>query len=194
MYILLFWLLITGFRVYLNKFNYKYIDLYMSSFHSTIVPILYYYDRFDDLMYFSQLYFLFDIFIIDDLKYKLHHILTMFAIISVLVDDTNRMLIIGGNYLYYAEYPVILYNYIDYIERNYINYPSYYKPLIITHWILMIYTRAYKIGEIGLYCILNLERNLNYYVMLCVHIIIYAASIHWIFTRGKYVLYFKYKI
>ena len=54
MYILLFWLLITGFRVYLNKFNYKYIDLYMSSFHSTIVPILYYYDRFDDLMYFSQ--------------------------------------------------------------------------------------------------------------------------------------------
>lgn len=186
MYILFFWLLITGYRLYLNKFNYKYIDLYMSTFHSIIVPILYYYDRYDDIIYFSYIYFLFDTFIIDDLKYKFHHILSLCAILSVLYTNTNTMLMIGCNYLYYSEYPVILYNYIDYIERNYINYPSYYKPLVTIHWLLMIYTRAYKIGEIGLYCILNLERNLSYYIMICVHVIIYGASMHWIINRGVY--------
>ena len=186
MYILFFWLLITGYRLYLNKFNYKYIDLYMSTFHSIIVPILYYYDRYDDIIYFSYIYFLFDTFIIDDLKYKFHYILSLCAILSVLYTNTNTMLMIGCNYLYYSEYPVILYNHIDYIERNYINYPSYYKPLVTIHWLLMIYTRAYKIGEIGLYCILNLERNLSYYIMICVHVIIYGASMHWIINRGAY--------
>lgn len=199
----LFWTIAVGFRLYLRQC--KYIDLYMSSIHSTIAPILYYpiLKYKDNLIYdfvqqdynheivkniisFSFFYFLFDTFIVEDIQYKLHHLITLCAFSSSIY--TGKYLMIGAEYLFYAEYPVLLYNYINYMERSNkkYTYPLCYKSLAILHWIAMIHSRVYYIGKIGYNCILYLDKGVCYYILMTVHTIIYTASVDWVCTRYKY--------
>jgi len=203
MYFFLFWVVTVGGRLYLS--HYKYIDLYMSSIHSTLATILYYYivEYSDNLNYdlvkheydndvmknvisFSYFYFIFDTFIVDDIKFKLHHIITLCAFIPTMY--TGKYLMLGAEYLFYAEYPVLLYNYIDYLDRSnrkYI-YPVYYKVLALLHWCMVIHSRLYCLGQISYNCILYLDKSVCFYILMTVHTIIYTASVEWVYSRYKY--------
>ena len=193
MYIILFWVLITGYRIYLNKFDYKYIDLYMSTFHSIGSILLYYNEilyqnNIANIIQFSYLYFLFDAFITSELQYKLHHIITLCGIITTNYYNSNSILLC--KYLFYAEYPVLLYNYVYYIEKEKYDkkFPIYYKSFAILHWILIIHSRVYNMGHIGYEYIKNINDNLYFYSLLTIHSILYLASIDWIIKRGKELL------
>lgn len=204
MYIILFWLFVTGFRLYLNKFDYKHINLYMSTIHGTIAPILY--NKFllyeNDLLYdylnipynideiinvllFSLMYFFFDIFIVENIMFKLHHIIALVALFGTMFCKSNAM--IALEYLFYAEYPIILYNYITYMEIEDINIsnPLYYNCLAVLHWFMMIHSRGYHMARIGYNCFIYLEWDLCFYIISTVNLIIYTESIKWIVYRYK---------
>ena len=146
MYCILFWIFATSHRLYLNKYNYQCIDLYMSTIHSTISPLLYYnvleysnnllydfnkinYDNsyMNSMLLFSFMYFLCDTFIVEEIEYKIHHIVSLSAISAVLYCNINTMA--ACEYLFYAEYPVVLYNYLYYLKKKNVNItsPTYYK-------------------------------------------------------------------
>lgn len=186
MYMLLFWIIISSSRLYLNQ--YKYIDLYMSSVHSMISPILYYNALLDDntsVLTFSLLYFTIDTFIVNEIQYKIHHIVSLCAICTSMYYQTNQLILI--NCLFYAEYPVLLFNYIDYMSRSSMNivYPIYYNILASLHLLMMIHSRVYHLGQIGYNCILYLEHDTCFYIGITVHFIIYSVSLKWVITRCK---------
>ena len=207
MYCILFWIFVTSHRLYLNKYNYQCIDLYMSTIHSTISPLLYYnvleysnnllydfnkinYDNsyMNSMLLFSFMYFLCDTFIVEEIEYKIHHIVSLSAISTVLYYNINTMA--ACEYLFYAEYPVVLYNYLYYLKKKNVNItsPTYYKSLAILHWLMMVHSRVYNLGLFGYNCILYLDRNVCYYIIITSHFIIYLASLNWVIINGKKLL------
>lgn len=178
----------------------------MSSFHSIIATLLYYnnlcykdnlscdflkidydIDRVKNILLFSYLYFLIDTFIIKDKLYKLHHIITLCALSAIMYFETNLM--IACEYLFYAEYPILLFNYIDYLEisNKKALYPLYYKILVFIHWIMMFHSRVYNLGRIGYNCIKYLDWNICSSIIIIVHNIIYFFSFDWIIKRYNYI-------
>lgn len=205
MIMLFSWIILTGIRLYID--NYKYATLYMSSIHSVVSSILYYdvlkyenhmlydfigytYDKetIKNLLFFSFYYFLFDIFIVKEMMYKLHHILALCALSATMYYNTNLMLVC--EYLFYAEYPVILLNYVDYLEKSRLadKYPVYYRICATIHLLLMIHSRIYNLGIIGYNCILYLEYDMCFYIIISVHSIIYIESFKWIYKRGREII------
>ena len=89
-------------------------------------------------------------------------------------------------YLYYAEFSIILLNYNCYMDiNNYkLKYKLYYKYIVTIHLLIYIYSRIYKLGIIGVKVYYNFP-----YIFNILHIILYCGSIHWCYTQINKLVY-----
>lgn len=176
--------------------------MYMSTIHSSISSVLYYnlleyqdnisYDvlkidynptNITDILTFSLIYFIIDTFLVKEIKYKIHHVITLCAIGPTMYYKQNVML--GIEYLFYAEVSIALYNYLCYLDISKINikYPTYNKVVMILHWLLMIYSRGYHLARISYVYIRYIERDILFYILMGVQFLIYIPSVQWIINR-----------